>query len=242
MLSLEQLKIIGQTPNENDISLQLLAEFYEINISNRIYELEMEDGTLLVFSAENYHFPHLIGLHKFIDRTKTHSNRLMHSKKQLKTEKGFYNLKNAKITLQDLKSVGGNTKRYNSYKKRILNFPFSYQLLRRSIFLSYDKEKVHKNTHINGDYIFVNDIGNDKLHFFFINCAKEECDAEYDELQNDDSVVPITFIVTKKNDLSFVCDQDVLVIKKIVIKNLTTEKILEEYDFTKVSEVVVKGD
>lgn len=226
MLTLEQLKEIEQTPSEGDISLKLLADFYEKYISNRIYELEMEDGAVLIFSAENRHFSHLIGLHKFLD--KKHINELLHSRKQLKKDKGFYNLKNSKITLEDLKSVGGNTKRYKNYKKRILNFPFSYKLLRESKFLSYNKEKVEKETLINGDYIFVSNVGNDKLHFFFIDSSKNLAE---EELDKDDLVVPITFIVTKSNDLNFVNKQDILKIKKVTIKALKDLCVLEEYEF-----------
>lgn len=240
MLTLEQLKTIEETPDESDISLKLLADFYEEYISNRNYELELEDGTILVFSAENRHFPHLIGLHKFHDRSHSHSNRLLYSKKQLKKDTGFDNLKNNRITLQDLKSVGGNTKRYKNYKKRILNFPFSYQLLRASVFISYDKDKVEKNTDIKGDYIFVNDIGNDKLHFFFIDCANDLTENEITENSEDDSVVPITFIVTKKSDLNFVGNQDILKIRKITIKDMGNSTVLEEYDYSEMSENIVR--
>lgn len=238
MLTLEQLKTIEQTPDEGDVSLKLLADFYEEYISNRSYELELGDGTILVFSAENRHFPHLIGLHKFQD--KNHSNRLLHSKKQLKKDNGFNNLKNSRITLKDLKSVCGNTKRYNNYKKRILNFPFSYQLLRESVFISYDKGAVEKNTRINGDYIFVNDIGNDKLHFFFIDCANNLIEEDVTEDIGDDLVVPITFIVTKKNDFNFVGNQDILKIRKITIKYLGNSTVLEKYDYSEMSEDIVR--
>lgn len=237
MLTLEQLKTIEQTPDEGDISLKLLADFYETYISNRIYELGMEDGTILVFSTENKHFPHLIGLHKFVDKSKKHKNNLLHYNKQVKSQKGFDNIKNSRITLEDLKNVGIKSKTYKNYKKRILNFPFSYQLLRKSMFLSYDKEKVEKKTLINGDYIFVNDIGKDKLHFFFINSAGEF--AEIEDVEKDDSIVPITFIVTKKNDFNFVGKQAILRIKKITIKDFNEQNILEEYDFTKADDVVV---
>lgn len=239
MLTLEQLKIIKQTPEESEISLKLLADFYEKYISNRIYELEMEDETILVFKAENKHFPHLIGLHKFIDKSKKHRNKLLHNNKQLKSQKGFDNIKNSKIILEDLKNVGIKSKTYKNYKKRILNFPFSYQLLRESKFLSYDKETVEKNTRINGDYIFVNDIDNDKLHFFFIDCANNLI-GDIEDADQNDSVVPITFIVTRKNDFNFVNNQDILKIRKIIVKDLNGVNILEEYNYSEVYEEVVR--
>ena len=45
--------------------------------------------------------------------------------------------------------------------------------------------------------MFVNDIRNDKLHFFFIDCSTPIVEEMLDS-NVDDSVVPITFIVTKK--------------------------------------------
>ena len=192
MLTVEQLKYIEQTPNENDISLRLLAIFYEKYISNRIYELEMENDTILVFTTKNQHFPHLIGLHKFYDRN--HTNKLLHSKKQLKSDKGFNNLKNSKITFQDLKNIAGSTKRYNNYKKRILNFPFTYQLLRKSKFISYDKEKVNNNTKIPGNYVFVNNIGTNKLHFFFIDETNNIIDDGITNENKDYSVVSLLLL------------------------------------------------
>ncbi|GEM_PF-6498811 len=242
MLTLEQLKIIKQTPNESDISLKLLADFYEKYISNRIYELEIEDGTILVFTAKNKHFPHLIGLHKFIDKSKKHRNKLLHYNKQVKSQKGFDNIKNSRIILEDLKNIGIKSKTYKNYKKRILNFPFSYQLLRESKFLAYDKESVEKNTRINGDYIFVNDIDNDKLHFFFINCANNLTGQDIEDVEQDDLVVPITFIVTKKNDFNFINNQEILKVRKIIIKDLNSYNILEEYDYSEVYDDIVRSN
>lgn len=242
MLTIEQLKTIKQTPDEGDISLKLLANFYEVYISNRIYELQMEDGTILIFSAENRHFPHLIGLHKFIDKRKEHKNRLLNYNKQLKSQKGFENIKSSRITLEDLKNVGTKSKIYKRYKKRILNFPFSYQLLRESKFLSYDKDEVERDTRINGNYIFVNDINNDKLHFFFIDCDNNLMEEESSETDAEDLVVPITFIVTKKSDFKFVANQGILKIRKVIIKDLDKSTILEEYDYGDMSEGVVRGN
>jgi hypothetical protein len=227
MVLLEELKEIVSTPREEDISLQLLAEFYQTYISNRVYELEMRDGQILIFSAKDEHFPHLIGLHKF--RDKNHSNYKLHGYNQLRKIKGFNNIRNGEISISDLKSAGGNNKKYKQYKKRILNFPFTYQLLRKSVFLSYSKELVEKNTKINGDYIFVSDIDKDKLHFFFIN------DSNDDVFEEEDSTVPITFIVTKENDLDFILKQVPLKIKSITVKDINTIETLEVFDYVEES-------
>lgn len=224
MLSLENLKKIEQMPTEGEISLQIIAKFYEKYISNRIYELDMENGETLKFSVENTHLPHLIGLHKFYDKYK-HSNFRLNSRRQLSKEKGFNNLKHGYITLADLKVAGGNNRKYKQYKKRILNFAFAYQLLRKSLFVSYNKKLVKSNTKINGNYIFVNDVDDNKLHFFFIN------DRLYNDIYKNEKAVPITFVVTQKKEFIFVSEQIKLRINRIVIKDIKTMKKLEEYNF-----------
>ncbi|MGL5417079.1 MAG: hypothetical protein ACRDAU_15535 [Clostridium sp.] len=229
MLTLKELKVIKEMPKEEDITLELLAKFYDKYISNRIYEVETIDNKVLTFKVENKHFPHLIGLHKFVDKTKKHKNKLVHYNRELKSTKGFINIKNSKITLNDLKLVGYKSKTYKAYKKRILNMPFTYQLLRKSKFLSYDKNLVGKDTRINGNYIFVDNINKDKLHFFFI-----------ENLELGDQIVPITFIVTKATDFNFINNQEILTIKRVTIKNFSGDKILEEYIHEEVDNNVVR--
>lgn len=228
MFSVDDLKNITQTPNEEDISLQLYAEFYDKYISNRIYELQMEDGGVLMFLAENRHFPHLIGLHKFWDRS--NENYLLHRINQLKKDNGFKNLKDGLIKISDLRTVGKKSSVYKNYKKRILNFPFTYQMLRKSRFLTYNKDLVEPKTKINGDYLFVKNIDNNKLHFFFINSTNIE-DLIKEGDNEEDSTVPITFVVEKISDTTFTERQASFKIKKIVIKNSSSFEILEEIEF-----------
>ncbi|WP_297639674.1 hypothetical protein [uncultured Clostridium sp.] len=230
MLTLKELKVITKMPTENEVSLKLLANFYEKYISNRIYEIELENGKILTFKIENKYFSHLIGLHKFTDKSRRNKNKLLRYNKELKSQKGFENVKCSRITLKDLQEIGGRTKAYKNYRKRILNFPFTYQLLRRSKFLSYNKEIVESETKIKGDYIFVNNINEDKLHFFFIDTLEEE----------NDSLVPITFIVTKRSDFNYVSSQEILKIREITIKSLDNNRILERYSHNEMIDNVVR--
>lgn len=234
MLSLDELLKIKHTPNEDDISLKLYAELYQKYISNRIYELHLDNGMQLVFWARDCHLPHLLALHKFKDGRKgnKHPNYLLNSAKNLKGQNGFDNLINGKIKIDDLRLVNGNAKLYRNYKKRILNFPFTYQLLRKSIFISYNKSLVDAGTDIKGDFMFVNDIDDSKLHFFFINGTNRD----------EGKTVPITFIREKSTDYTYVEKQDQLKINKIKITDMMTESILEEYSFEKCDESVIKSD
>ncbi|MGL5416163.1 MAG: hypothetical protein ACRDAU_10935 [Clostridium sp.] len=228
MLTLKDLKVITKMPTENEVTLKLLANFYEKYISNRVYEIKLESGNIIRFKIENKHFSHLIGLHKFTD--KKHKNKLLRYNKELKSLKGFENVKYSRITLEDLKAVGGKTKAYKNYRKRVLNFPFTYQLLRKSKFLSYNKEIVESETKIKGDYILVNNINEDKLHFFFIDILEEVNDA----------LVPITFIVTKRSDFNYVNNQEILKIREIKVKSLINNRVLERYNHKESMNTVVR--
>ncbi|MBK5200323.1 MAG: hypothetical protein JJE21_02195 [Spirochaetaceae bacterium] len=234
MLSLEELKEISEMPLEDEVSLKTITEFYEKYISNRIYELELEDETILHFQIENRHLPHLLALNKFLDRKKSHNNFRLNSSKQLTKDIGFNNLKNGHIKIEDLKTVNGTTKKYKDYKKRILYFPFTYQLLRKSVFVSYDILLAERKTTIKGNYLFANDVGKNKLHFFFINDS-------YDH-HVETTTVPITFIEENINDFTYTSKQTKLKINKIIIKDITTRETLEEYNFVECSESIIRKE
>ncbi|MCX0354099.1 PBECR4 domain-containing protein [Clostridium perfringens] len=226
MWTVDSLREIEKPIKLEDLNLKLYAKFFQKHLSNRKYFIELQNGQILNFTIRDEHFPHLIALHYFID--KSNENFKLHKISELKKNKGFNNLINGDIELKDLLSVytgkGKNRKKvFKNYKERILGFPFAYQMLRKSGLFVF---KPKKKTTIKGDYLFARDIEGSKYHFIFIN----------DSGVKEDNYVPITFITTKPKDFNFFNPEESIKVNKITIKNLldntTEEYIFENIDFT----------
>ncbi|XZI43571.1 PBECR4 domain-containing protein (plasmid) [Clostridium perfringens] len=220
MYTVDNLKEIEKPIELENLDLKLYAEFFQKHLSNRKYFIELKNNETLHFTIRDEHLPHLIALHYFVDTE--NENIKLHRISELKKVKGFNNLFNGDIKAEDLLSVykrsGRRRKRvFNNYKKRILGFPFSYQMLRKSGFFVY---KTKKSSTIKGDYLFAIDIDGTKYHFIFINDSKTEYE----------NYVPITFITTKPSDFNFFNPEESIEVNKITINNLL-DNTVEEYEF-----------
>ena len=225
MYTIDNLREIEKPIELENLDLKLYARFFQKHLSNREYFIELQNGELLHFTIKDEHLPHLIALHYFID--KENEILKLHSHSELKWEKGFKNLYDGDIKAEHLLSVyagkGKNRKKvFKNYKKRILGFPFAYQMLRKSGLFIF---KIKKKTTIKGDYLFAIDVDDTKYHFIFINDSGVE----------DDNYVPITFITTKPSDFNFFNPEESIKVNKITIKNLldntTEEYMFENIDF-----------
>ncbi|MDK0812094.1 PBECR4 domain-containing protein [Clostridium perfringens] len=225
MYTIDNLREIEKPIELENLDLKLYARFFQKHLSNREYFIELQSGKVLHFTIRDEHLPHLIALHYFID--KENENLKLHRHSELKWEKGFKNLYDGDIKAEHLLSVyrgkGKNRKKvFKDYRERILGFPFSYQMIRKSGFFVYEAKK---DSRIKGDYLFAIDIDNTKYHFIFIN----------DSSVKDDNYVPITFITTKPNDFNFFNHEKSIKVNKIIIHNLldntTEEYVFENIDF-----------
>lgn len=212
MLNLEELKYIKETPKEEQISLKLYADFYNKEIANRIYEICLDNKVKLQLNITPSNFAHLIGLHKFLDLN--NANIYLHNIVNLKNFQGYLNIMKDNISIKDLQSVinkNGNNQ-YNLYKSRILSLPFTYQLIRNSQFLEFDKSNI-KNTDIKANYMFVDNVDKKKLHLLLKS--------------NSGILYPVSFISRKENDDYYVKNQNIFNIEKIVIKDFRTKNLIE---------------
>ncbi|WP_035796412.1 hypothetical protein, partial [Clostridium akagii] len=212
VLNLEELKYIKETPKEEQISLKLYADFYNKEIANRIYEICLDNKVKLQLNITPSNFAHLIGLHKFLDLN--NANIYLHNIVNLKNFQGYLNIMKDNISIKDLQSVinkNGNNQ-YNLYKSRILSLPFTYQLIRNSQFLEFDKSNI-KNTDIKANYMFVDNVDKKKLHLLLKS--------------NSGILYPVSFISRKENDDYYVKNQNIFNIEKIVIKDFRTKNLIE---------------
>ncbi|AOZ94846.1 hypothetical protein PNBC_12760 [Paenibacillus crassostreae] len=124
-LSVQDLLTLKELPSEDDLTLQLLAFFYEEHICHQIFHYKIRDKRRdIQLRFKTIDLPHLLGIHKI----KTGSG--------YRGKRGFPELKNGNITLDLLKSanIGG----YESTIHRILHFPFLYQLIHAPTFIIFN--------------------------------------------------------------------------------------------------------
>lgn len=134
MLEVNDLKYIKNIPNENDITLSKIAEFFEKYLAHRTYEIKLENGTNLTMNITPNNFCHLLGLHSFKIEPIERGNRLLTDSSNLESFKGFLNVLRGNIKLEDLKNIRDSSGDYvyNKMKYRILGLPLIYQMIRKS--------------------------------------------------------------------------------------------------------------
>ncbi|MEW9701296.1 PBECR4 domain-containing protein [Paenibacillus sp. SI8] len=169
-LSIQELLNLKELPSEEELSLQILAEFYEQLLCNRIfhYKVRHKVGEIkLHFKTSD--LPHLLGIHK-IKTGSTHRGK-----------RGFPALKSGNLTLLDLKRA--NEGNYVRIIYRILHFPFINQLM-------YDPEAIIfrpdlAQSTIDAEFMFYNTYSGRVLH---LGIKRET---------STDLYIPVTFLERK---------------------------------------------
>lgn len=158
----------------NGIDLYSYAMHYKMFLSGTYFRIYFESNDYIDILCLERHFPHLIGLHHFLD--KESANKKMRYKDQLQRNTGFNNILNKKILLDDLqKSNNGKQWKRKEYKKRVLSIHLLKKLIISSDVYLCDG-KVSKS--LNTKYIFLANIRKD----YFNICVDE--DIEYNRLGN----------------------------------------------------------
>ena len=124
------LNNIRYIPYDNTFTLKDYCENYRTTLNEMVYEIQLNDEKIEVVFLER-HFPHLIGLHHFID--KNSKNKLMKKRHNLVGQDAFDNMIFEDIILDDLKSTRGGTVWKNKRnKKRVLSIHLIPQIIRNS--------------------------------------------------------------------------------------------------------------
>ena len=155
-----QLKSCITNPRINEISLELLREYYEkfLYPFEYHYTIKYAAGEYTIelrFDMEN--LSHLLGLESIV---KYNLNR--HDIKKYKGIHGWENIKNGIITIDTLKGI--NKKRFKSKKDKMVFFYLIPNLITSPKAIYFDNSKVNPPTNIKCEIIFFNNYDKSVLH------------------------------------------------------------------------------
>lgn len=205
--SCEDLYDLKQKPKINDISLNLLCEYYKKYLLPFEYRYTFEDTSRIVvldFKKEN--FCHLLGIESVVKKSI--------SKCEIYNYKGitgWNNIENSLLTFNELKRI--NKKKFNSVKAKYVYFYLIPKLIDKPFAVKYNKSKVNPSTDIKCEVLFYNQVQNDNA-IVHLGIGKEKDNCYY----------PRTFFVEKTKKFSedkYIRNQDVLIIKNTTIINKT---------------------
>ena len=144
MYSAIELKQLTIKPKINDISLEVLREFYEMFLYPFIYTYTItgkgpNKEVAIRFNAQN--FCHLLGIETIAKKAIKNSELYNY-----RGEKGWNNIKNGVIDIKHLKIL--NKKKFLSVKAKYVYFYLIPSLLDNPLAVNYDKSKVMPPTNI----------------------------------------------------------------------------------------------
>ena len=183
MYSAVELKELTIKPKINDISLEVLREFYEIFLHPFIYTytIAQEDRVKTVALRFNtWNFCHLLGVETIAKRTVKYSE--LHN---YRGEDGWNNVKNGTLDIRHLKNL--NKKKFLSVKAKYVYFYLIPSLLETPLAVNYDKSMVMPLTNIDCELLFYSTYDNAVIH---LGLEKEDEEEFY---------FPRTFFVEKLN-------------------------------------------
>lgn len=177
-----ELKELTMKPKINDISLEVLREFYEIFLYPFVftYTVIPNDKRIAVrFNTKN--FCHLLGIETVAKNAVKFSELYKY-----RGEEGWNNVKNGVIDIKHLKSL--NKKKFLSVKAKYVYFYLIPSLLETPLAVNYDKNKVMPSTNIECELLFYSIYDNAVIH---LGLEKEE---------EEDFYFPRTFFVEKLSE------------------------------------------
>lgn len=192
MYSAINLKDLTIKPKINDITLEVLREFYEIFLSPFIYTYKIERydksrEISLRFNTRN--FCHLLGIESIAKRAV--KNTELHN---YRGDEGWNNIKNQSIDFKHLKQL--NKKQFQNIKAKYVYFYLIPNLLESPLAVNYDKNKVKPPTNIECELLFYSKYDNAVIHLGL----EKDCFEEY--------YIPRTFFIEK---LKNVGDKDIYI-------------------------------
>ena len=204
MYSAIELKELVIKPKINDISLEVLREFYEMFLYPFIYTytISQEDESKKIsvrFNTKN--FCHLLGVETIAKGAVKYSELFKY-----RGESGWHNVKSGAIDIKHLKAL--NKKKFLSVKAKYVYFYLIPSLLETPLAVNYDKSKVMPPTNIDCELLFYSTYENAVIH---LGLEKEDDEEFY---------FPRTFFVEK---LSNPEDKDIYIDKQEQI-SVTKEK------------------
>ncbi|MEB6551135.1 PBECR4 domain-containing protein [Heyndrickxia sporothermodurans] len=154
MLSVTDLLTVQTMPSVTDVSLQTIQLFYKEHLCDRvfIFELDDKDRPIVKLRFSEKHLCHLLGIQYVLTPQ-------MHGYKYLGST-GYTFIEDGTVTFDFLKTE--NKIGFKSKKRRMLYFPFVYQILKNPTTIIFNKSLV--STMIDVDIILYNQLNNTYLH------------------------------------------------------------------------------
>lgn len=169
-LSVQDLLEITDLPNEEQLSLQNLAIFYQEHFCKQKFHYEVRHKQRdIILHFKTVDLPHLLGIHK------------MKTGSAYRGKKGFPELLQGNLTMESLKQADLGNYQRNLY--RMLHFPFLYQLLRSPDMIIFNPQLAGST--INAEFMFYNQYSERYIH---LGVKQEDTTGLY---------VPVTFIERK---------------------------------------------
>lgn len=162
-LTCQQLFNATENPRINDLTLDLLREYYETYLNPYIYKFEIkEEGKdepqIIEMRFDQENFCHLLGIDKIVART---VNREFIG--EYKAQLGWDNVVNKTITL-DLLREKKTKKQFMSRKDKYVFFYLIPQLIESPKGVSYDIDKVDGDTRIDCEILFYDHLQSAYVH------------------------------------------------------------------------------
>lgn len=202
MYSAVELKELTIKPKINDISLEVLREFYEIFLYPFIYTYTItqnDESKKIAVRFNTKNFCHLLGVETIAKKAVKFSE--LHN---YRGEDGWNNVKSGAIDIKYLKTL--NKKKFLSVKAKYVYFYLIPSLLETPLAVNYDKSKVMPPTNIDCELLFYSTYDNVVIH---LGLEKED---------NEDFYFPRTFFVEKLSDPNgkdiYIDNQEQIVVTK----------------------------
>lgn len=176
-----ELKELTIKPKINDISLEVLREFYEIFLYPFIYTytiVQNNESKKIAVRFNTKNFCHLLGVETIAKEAVKFSE--LHN---YRGEDGWNNVKSGVIDIKHLKTL--NKKKFLSVKAKYVYFYLIPSLLETPLAVNYDKSKVMPPTNIDCELLFYSTYDNAVIH---LGLEKED---------DEDFYFPRTFFVEK---------------------------------------------
>lgn len=207
-----ELKDLEIKPKINDITLEVLRQFYENYLYPFVYNytIEYSDRSQkdieLRFDTEN--FCHLLGVETVVKNAVSQKNI-----QNYKGDKGWENVKNGIIDISLLKTL--NKSKFQSVKAKYVYFYLLPNLITKPLAVKYEKDNVNPPTSIESELLFYSQVTGDSA-IIHLGLEKKENDTYY---------IPRTFFVEKVNDA---CDDIYIKKQETITVNVTKRVILQQ--------------
>ncbi len=172
LLTVEQLCSLDYIPNTEQVSLKLIAEFYDRYLSKKqMYYRIAHQQQEIRLRFETGALCHLLGIHHIV------------SGREGRSHLGHENLKNEKITFKTLEARNPNT--YQEQQLRMLGFHFIYQLIQNPNLQEGDKKGI-----LRADFIFYDNITVKRAQLFLRK--------QFEKDSNSNFYVPVSYSIDRR--------------------------------------------